>query len=108
GKALMETGQATAAVEQLDRAHALWPNNAEYLRWRGHARRESGDVAGAVADWRLALELVPGDAWTLEQLRSLETARAPVASTPAPVQPATAQGARPLPGLSRLGAKPTS
>lgn len=101
GKALLQAGRASASLEHFDRAHALWPKNAEYLRWRGHARGQSGRAGEAVDDLRRSLELQPGDTWAIQQLGELQAAQAagaPVAGA------ATAGRARPRPGDATLPA----
>jgi tetratricopeptide (TPR) repeat protein len=106
GKALVQSQQVAASLEHFDRAHALWPKNAEYLRWRGYARTQAGQVAGAADDLRRSLELQPGDAWASAQLAEIGSgakANTPVAAMPADAgSPPPAQGERTLPGVSRL------
>lgn len=52
-----EAGDPAAALESLDQARALAPGRADVLRWVGNITRSLGDIDGAIAAYRHALEL---------------------------------------------------
>ena len=52
------------------------------LRLRGLVRMRSGRLPEAAEDFRLALEIEPGNAWAIEQLQALGAARRPVSARP--------------------------
>jgi tetratricopeptide (TPR) repeat protein len=106
GKALVQSDKAPDSLEHFDRAHALWPRNIEYLRWRGYARKQAGLFREAAEDLRLAVAADPSDEWSRSMLSELGSAP-PAPDRVAQAAPAQTQGApaaeRKLPGLSRLG-----
>jgi tetratricopeptide (TPR) repeat protein len=112
GRARAELGDLAGALVDLDQAHAESPKDATILGLRGVARWRAGRLQEAAGDFRLALEIEPGDAWALEQLRALENAgaeSAPVAATAS--QEASVpklQSERTLPALSRLELEPAN
>lgn len=60
GRALHNAGQATAALEALQRAVASRADYAEAWLSLGHAQRAGGDLHNAIASFRRAHELAPG------------------------------------------------
>lgn len=56
----MKVGDATGALEDLDRALAIDPKNADLLSQRATVKKALKDHAGAVADWTAALEIDAG------------------------------------------------
>ncbi len=52
-----EAGDPAAALEALDMARRLAPQRAEVLRWIGNITRSVGDLEGAIAAYRHALNL---------------------------------------------------
>jgi tetratricopeptide (TPR) repeat protein len=52
-----EAGDPAAALEALGAARRLAPGRADVLRWIGNITRSLGDVEGAIAAYRHALEL---------------------------------------------------
>jgi tetratricopeptide (TPR) repeat protein len=52
-----EAGDPAAALEALDAARRLAPARADVLRWIGNITRSLGDLEGAIAAYRHALEL---------------------------------------------------
>ena len=61
GEALSMAGRYKAAVEAFDFALATNPKAPETLNARGIAKLGLGDLAGANADWRRQLELLPAE-----------------------------------------------
>ena len=55
--ARFEAGDPAAALEALDVARRLAPQRAEVLRWIGNITRSVGDLEGAIAAYRHALNL---------------------------------------------------
>jgi tetratricopeptide (TPR) repeat protein len=55
----VETGQNEKAIANIDKAIAANPGNASYVFVRGKLKETSGDLAGAEADYKLALEIDP-------------------------------------------------
>jgi tetratricopeptide (TPR) repeat protein len=110
GRARAELGDLAGALEDLDQAHAQAPQSARTLRLRGQVRMRSGRLPEAAEDFRLALEIEPGNAWAIEQLQALGAAEAQSAPVPATTAEGTSvprpQGDRRLPALSRLDLKP--
>lgn len=52
-----EAGDPAAALEALDRARTAAPGRADVLRWIGRITRSLGDLEGAIAAYRGAIEL---------------------------------------------------
>ncbi len=75
GDALVELGRYDEAFRAFDRMVSLRPNLAAYARI-AYARELTGDLEGAVAAMRLALESAAGEpepsAWSLVELAKLE------------------------------------
>lgn len=75
GDALVELGRYPEAFAAFDRMASLRPSLASYARV-AYARELTGDVAGAVAAMRLALDAAGGQpepsAWSLVELAKLE------------------------------------
>ncbi len=75
GDALIELGRYQAAFAAFDRMVSIKPSLASYARV-AYARELTGDLAGAAAAMRLALESTGGEpeptAWTLVELSKLE------------------------------------
>jgi len=71
GRDLLDAGLAEAAYEAFDEAVALDPENPSYLRWRGNAALEVGDVDSAESDYSLALDLNLDDFFALANLAEL-------------------------------------
>lgn len=57
-----QKGELQAALQDLDRAIQLNPNDANAYINRGYARHRSGNLGGAVDDYRRAIELNPNSA----------------------------------------------
>lgn len=78
GDALVELGRYRRAFAAFDRMSALRPSLASYARV-AYARELTGDLAGARAAMRLALESAGGEpeptAWSLVELAKLELLR---------------------------------
>jgi tetratricopeptide (TPR) repeat protein len=112
GRARAELGDLAGALVDLDQAHAGWPKDATILGLRGVARWRSGLLREAADDFRLVLEIEPGDAWALEQLRTLEAGDAKSAPAVATASKGSSvpqpQGERTLPALTRLELKPAN
>ena len=106
GRARAELGDLAGALVDLDEAKAQSPKDVYTLELRGQVRMRLGRLPEAAEDFRLALEIEPGNAWVLEQLRTLEASgaeSAPVAATAAKgTSVAQPQAQRTLPALSRL------
>ncbi len=62
GQSLIETGQLDAAVEVLDQALRLQPQNPQALLERGKLRRLRGELILALTDLARAVEISPDDA----------------------------------------------
>lgn len=60
--ALLELGDTTTAMQQIDLAIKEDGRQASYWRNRGAIRSEQGDLEGAIADYDRALQLNPDDA----------------------------------------------
>jgi len=69
---LFQLGRKTEALDLLDRAAALEPDNPYRYASRAWIRAAMKDVDGAIEDYRKALELDPDDAITLNNLGLLE------------------------------------
>ena len=69
---LFQLGRKKEALEQLDAAVALEPDNPYRYSSRAWIRAALKDVDGAIADYRKALDLDPDDAITLNNLGLLE------------------------------------
>ena len=65
GEAKRRVGDFAGAIEYLDKALELEPEDAWALRSRGEAKRMLDDFGGAFADLNLALELEPKNAFAL-------------------------------------------
>jgi tetratricopeptide (TPR) repeat protein/predicted Ser/Thr protein kinase len=66
----LSRGRLDEAQADFDQAIALVPGSGHYWRDRGDVKEKKGDLAGALADWKAALDgkaLLPGD---LEHLRA--------------------------------------
>ncbi len=78
GDALLELGRYDAAFAAFERMNALKPNVASYARI-AYARELLGDVRGALAAMRLAVDASTGqrepEAWALVEVAKLELAR---------------------------------
>jgi tetratricopeptide (TPR) repeat protein len=59
--ALAAAGRHERARAAIDAGLELSPDDAALISMRGEAKAATGDVAGALADWRRALELDTGD-----------------------------------------------
>jgi Flp pilus assembly protein TadD len=68
-------GNGGEALPLLERACRLEPNDPR--AWIGLARAQQaiGQRDAALASWRRALALAPGDAMVAQQIRALEAAR---------------------------------
>ena len=69
---IFQLGRKKEALDELDRAVALEPDNPYRYSSRAWIRSALKDVDGAIADYRKALELDPDDAITLNNLGLLE------------------------------------
>ncbi len=59
GRVYMERGEYDEARYNLSKAVVLDPANAEYRYWLGHANEKLGDMEGAAAQYKKAIELRP-------------------------------------------------
>jgi tetratricopeptide (TPR) repeat protein len=66
----LDADRAAEAIECLTRALALEPTLAEARALRGDAHHRLGRIEAAWDDWRVALQLAPGDAVTLKKSTS--------------------------------------
>ena len=69
--ALRETGDAAGALADLDAVARVFGDVALYHRNRGRVLEDLGDADAAVAAYREALALAPGDAAVVDRLRAL-------------------------------------
>lgn len=69
---VFQLGRKKEALDQLDEAVALEPDNPYRYSSRAWIRAALKDVDGAIADYRKALEIDPDDAITLNNLGLLE------------------------------------
>jgi len=69
---VFQLGRKKEALDQLDEAVALEPDNPYRYSSRAWIRAALKDVDGAIADYRKALEIDPEDAITLNNLGLLE------------------------------------
>ena len=60
GLELLRGNQPALAIVEFEQAVKLDPANPEYLNQLGTARKAAGDLEGAMASYRRALELAPG------------------------------------------------
>ena len=65
GAALYSAGAHADAIESLNTAHRLNPNNTDVFVNRGLARQALGDVKAAVSDFTMAIKLAPNFAVAL-------------------------------------------
>jgi tetratricopeptide (TPR) repeat protein len=107
GTARMKLGDLAGAQSDFDAAIEKTPSYALAFRARAQARMLAGNLVAAREDLQRSLEIEPDDAWAKEQLARLDAATpTTVAVTPASGAPAPTQGAKTLPGLTRLGLEP--
>lgn len=66
--ALTDLGQHAWAIADADRAIKIDPSEKTAWTARGYAYRLVGDYVHAESDYRNALNLKPGDQWTLDEL----------------------------------------
>ena len=69
---IFQLGRKKEALQELDRAAALEPDNPYRYSSRAWMRAAMKDVDGAIADYRKALDLDPDDAIALNNLGLLE------------------------------------
>jgi hypothetical protein len=72
GDARIHLGDYAGAVADLDVAHAGEPLKAYTIQRRALAHWRLGHRREAIEDLRLSLQIEPGNAWALEQLRAVE------------------------------------
>jgi len=72
--AYRELGDWAKTIEMYDLYIGLNPGAADILIDRGNAKVETGDNAGAEADFRKALEFIPGDSEALAGLKKIGAA----------------------------------
>ena len=112
GRARAELGDLAGALVDLDEALAKSPKDVYILGLRGQVRMRLGRLPEAAEDFRLALEIEPGNAWVREQLQALGAADAQSAPVPATTAKDTSvprpQGDRRLPALSRVQLEPAN
>lgn len=73
-EAFVQLGDTTAAIEQFDTFLEERPQAADILVRRGDLKAQSGDTAGAEADFRAALRYLPDDPAALDGLRQIGVA----------------------------------
>jgi tetratricopeptide (TPR) repeat protein len=59
GLELLESQQAPLAIAELERAVALEPGNAEFLKSLGNAQKAAGKLDDAIASYRRSLDITP-------------------------------------------------
>jgi tetratricopeptide (TPR) repeat protein len=97
GRALLDTGDSTAARLEFETVLKGAPDNILASRYLGEALEAAGDIEGARKRYRLTLALAPGDKHVLGRLESLDSAPA----LPAPPPPPQTFVAPPLPPPAR-------
>lgn len=70
-EAYVKLGDTSSAIAQLDEYLAERPTSADILIRRGYLKIDIGDNAGAEADFRSALQYLPGDEAALEGLERI-------------------------------------
>ena len=68
-------GNASSAIKNLDTAANLQPDYGYRFAARGWMKQSIGDIKGAIADYKKALELDPEDVYTQNNLIILEEKR---------------------------------
>jgi tetratricopeptide (TPR) repeat protein len=56
-------GEYDKAIENYNKALALYPGDEDYYAERGEAKLLKGDFEGAIADFRKVIEICPSDSW---------------------------------------------
>ncbi len=68
-------GRVSEAIKDLDKAADLQPDYGYRFAARGWMKQSAGDVNGAIADYKKAIELDPTDVYTQNNLIILEEKR---------------------------------
>ncbi len=75
GRALETVGEHTEAIQALERAVRLSPNDPEAFTWLGIANTSLGDKQAATAALRRALVIAPGYGRAVSALGKMEPSR---------------------------------
>src|SRR5713101_2684813 len=107
GRALLESGELSAARAELEAVLQTAPDNIVAERSLAECLEAMGDKAGARARYIKALALAPGDAQLVARLRSLHDRGGDVPGAPgAPAPPSAAAPAAAAPATRRARAAP--